>query len=146
MKKHQSTKRIILGSCCFRQPKAKSHCRFLHGYLLSAKLWFECSELDENNWVVDFGSLKQIKMSLENNFDHKTCIAGNDPQINIFKKLEEDGIIQLRIFENGIGIEKFSEYVFNKVNTFIRNQTNERCWVVKCEIWEHNANSGVYKR
>ena len=132
-------------STAFRQHKADSHCRFIHGYALRFKVWFD-GELDHRNWVVDFGSLKQIKRSLENDFDHKTCIAGDDFQINIFKKLEEDGIIQLRIFENGVGIEKFPEYVFNKVNTFIRNQTNERCWVVKCEIWEHNANSGVCKR
>ena len=56
-----STKIIELGSCAFRQPRAKSHCRFIHGYRLVAKFWFSCNELDENNWVVDFGSLKGLK-------------------------------------------------------------------------------------
>ena len=146
MKKHQSTKRIILGSCAFRQPRAKSHCKYIHGYLLTAKLWFECDELDKNNWVVDFGSLKELKISLENMFDHTTCISGDDPELQIFKELSEKNIIDLRVFENGVGIEKFAEYVFDSANKFIRNKTGERCWIVKCEIWEHPANSAIYTR
>ena len=56
-----STKILELGSCAFRQPKADSHCRFLHGYRLTAKFWFRASQLDKNNWVVDFGSLGYLK-------------------------------------------------------------------------------------
>ena len=56
-----STKIIELGSCAFRQPQADSHCRFLHGYRLTAKFWFEADRLDQNNWVVDFGGLKGLK-------------------------------------------------------------------------------------
>ena len=118
VRKHLSTKKIILGSCAFRQPFAESHCKYIHGYLLIAKLWFECAELDKNNWVVDFGSLSQLKHTLENKFDHTTCISATDPEIATFKKS----------------------------NNFIREQTEERCWVKKCEIWEHSANSGVYTR
>ena len=68
----KSTKIIELGSCAFRQPQAKAHCQFLHGYRLTAKFWFEANELDENNWVVDFGALKGLKQLLEKQFDHTT--------------------------------------------------------------------------
>ena len=48
-------------SCVFRQWKAENtHCRFLHGYGVSFKLWFH-GELDERNWVFDFGGLKRAK-------------------------------------------------------------------------------------
>ena len=146
MKKYQSTKKIILGSCAFRQPLADSHCKYLHGYLLTAKLWFECEELDENNWVVDFGSLKELKISLEGMFDHTTCISEQDPELFIFQELHEKNIIDLRIFKDGVGIEKFARYVFNNANKFIKNKTRERCWVAKCEVWEHDANSAIYKK
>ena len=53
----QSTKTLPLGSTAFRQPFAQSHCKYLHGYRLQAKFWFEADKLDENSWVVDFGSL-----------------------------------------------------------------------------------------
>ena len=60
-----STKVIELGSCAFRQPKAESHCRFVHGYRLIGKFWFGANKLDKNNWVVDFGDLKGLKKLLE---------------------------------------------------------------------------------
>ena len=56
MGKFISTKIIPLGSAAFRQPFARSHCKFIHGYRLQAKFWFECEVLDNNNWVVDFGA------------------------------------------------------------------------------------------
>jgi len=85
-----STKIIELGSCAFRQPQATSHCRFVHGYRLIGKFWFGANELDENNWVVDFGGLKDLKKKLEEQFDHTTVIADNDPALDSFKKLHEE--------------------------------------------------------
>ncbi len=81
-----STKIIELGSCAFRQPQADSHCKFLHGYRLTAKFWFHASELDHNNWVVDFGGLKELKKTLQHQFDHTTCISKEDPKLMLFKQ------------------------------------------------------------
>src|SRR4051812_22439004 len=69
-------------SCCFRQWRAlHSHCRFLHGYALQVKLTFVAQTLDERNWVVDFGGLKDIKERLTELLDHKTIVARDDPEI-----------------------------------------------------------------
>lgn len=48
-------------SCAFRQWKADSHCKYIHGYALAFKFKFETDTLDSNNWVVDFGNLKELK-------------------------------------------------------------------------------------
>ena len=49
-------------SCMFRQPLAThSHCSLLHGYALSFSFKFGCDGLDDKNWVVDFGNLKELK-------------------------------------------------------------------------------------
>ena len=78
--KFTSTKILELGSCAFRQPKAAhSHCRFIHGYRLTAKFWFGTNQLDENHWVVDFGGFKGLKEELKRTFDHKTVISKKDP-------------------------------------------------------------------
>ena len=61
-------------SCCFRQWRAESHCRLLHGYALSIRLVFEAEELDVRNWVVDFGSLKSLKQMFVDTFDHKLLV------------------------------------------------------------------------
>ena len=68
MAKYYSTKTYgpnIGLSAVFRQPLAHSHCKFLHGYSLQFKFIFSCSELDERNWVVDFGGLKPLKKWLK---------------------------------------------------------------------------------
>lgn len=140
--RYQSTKVIPLGSTAFRQPFAESHCRFLHGYRLQAKFWFECNLLDTNNWVVDFGSLKQLKTKLEDQFDHTTVIAINDPAMDTFKALHERRIINLRVM-NGVGIEKFAEYCLLVGDEYVDKLTNGRCWVSKVEVWEHENNSAI---
>lgn len=141
--KYESTKVIPLGSCAFRQPFATSHCKFIHGYRLQAKFWFGCNELDENNWVVDFGGLKQLKANLEQMFDHTTVIWGKDPERPLFEFLHSKGIIDLRIMEDGVGIEKFAEYCLKTANEFITNDTKNRCNCFKVEIWEHENNSAI---
>lgn len=143
--KYQSTKVIELGSCAFRQWRAEhSHCRYIHGYQLIAKFWFGGSELDERNWLVDFGGLKTLKAKLQNIFDHTTCVAADDPELETFKELDRKGVIQLRIFEKGVGIERTAEVVFNVAQEFITSITQGRCWVEKVEVFEHEDNSATY--
>ena len=143
MGKFESTKIIELGSCAFRQPQAKSHCRFLHGYRLTAKFWFSCNELDENNWVVDFGGLKGLKDKLQQHFDHTTIISKHDPFLDDFNALNRKGIIDLRI-DDEVGIEMFAKKCFDIADIYISAMTNDRCNVEKVEVWEHESNSATY--
>ena len=52
-------------SCCFRQFKANSHCQYLHCYSLEISVEFEAKNLDERNWVVDFGGLKKFEQEFK---------------------------------------------------------------------------------
>ena len=140
-----STKIIELGSCAFRQPQATSHCRFLHGYRLTAKFWFEADSLDQNNWVVDFGGLKGLKKLFQDQFDHTTCISRNDPKLEVFKKLNEAGVCDLRIMD-GVGIEKFAEFCHDTAQHFVDELTDGRCRCVKVEVFEHENNSAIFER
>ena len=61
----RSTKVFDGYSTVFRQWKAEgTHCRFLHGYGVSLRVWFE-GELDERNWVWDFGGMKRAKNTID---------------------------------------------------------------------------------
>ncbi len=144
MSKFSSTKIIELGSCAFRQPKATSHCRFIHGYRLTAKFWFGTNQLDKNHWVVDFGGLGHLKKLFKHQFDHTTCIAADDPALPIFKELQKADACDLRVMPNGTGIERVAEYCHNIANDFIKEQTEDRCWVDKVEVFEHEKNSAIY--
>jgi len=143
----QSTKVIELGSCAFRQWRAsQSHCRFLHGYQLKAKLWFSGSSLDDKNWVVDFGGLKELKATLQSIYDHTTTVAADDPELETFKSLHDKGIIQLYVLKDGAGIERAAENVFTIADNYVRELTNGRCWVDKVEVFEHQDNSATYSQ
>lgn len=142
---YQSTKIIELGSCAFRQWRAThSHCRFLHGYQLKAKLWFGSSSLDDKNWCVDFGGLKELKAKLQHVFDHTTTVAADDPELALFEDLDKKGIIQLRVFDKGVGIERAAELVFSMADSYIKSLTSGRCWVDKVEVFEHEENSATF--
>ena len=131
-------------SACFRQPNAHSHCKFLHGYSLQFKFTFSCDELDERNWVVDFGGLKPLKAWLENTFDHKVVLDKEDPYMATFENLQNKGLAELTLLE-GVGVEKFAEHAFNFANTLVNQMTEGRCWVVSTECAEHGANSAIYE-
>ena len=139
----ESTKVIDLGSCAFRQPQAESHCKFIHGYRLKAKFWFTADKLDKNHWVVDFGGLKELKKILENQFDHTTCIAFDDPKRTNFEQLHEEGIVDLRIMPRGTGIERIAEWCYEAANNHVIKLTSGRCVCSKVEVWEHENNSAI---
>ena len=73
-------------------------------------------------------------------FDHKTCIAIDDPELETFKKLDNLNIIQLRVFPKGVGVEIFAEFCHNIIN----ENTPDDVIVKKVEVYEHSKNSAIY--
>jgi 6-pyruvoyltetrahydropterin/6-carboxytetrahydropterin synthase len=143
---HTSSKLIELGSTAFRQPRADSHCKYIHGYQLKAEINFACNELDNNNWVFDFGGLKDLKYIFRNQFDHTLVVAGDDPELETFKQLHEKGVVQLRIMSEGVGIERFAEWCFKTADTFVEEVTEGRVWVESVTVYEHDENFASYNR
>ena len=147
-----STKVFDGFSCCFRQWKASTtHCRFLHGYGVSFKVTFE-GKLDDRNWVWDFGGMKraktlingmQPKAWMDHMFDHTVIIADDDPELNSFLLMDEAKAIQIRIVP-ATGAEKFAEFIFHKLNNFVKDETNERVQVRSVEFMEHGKNTAIY--
>lgn len=133
-------------SCAFRQHRAESHCRLIHGYALGFKFVFEAEELDVRNWVVDFGGLKPLKQLLADTFDHTLVVAEDDPLIDGFKSMEKHGACRLVVLP-AAGCEKFAEYVFEVAEQWLKDAGfAPRCKLVSVEVSEHGANSAIYKR
>jgi 6-pyruvoyltetrahydropterin/6-carboxytetrahydropterin synthase len=146
MKEHISIKVFDGYSIAFRQWRAThSHCQYIHGYALKFKVWFE-GELDEKNWVCDFGCFKRngIKEELANQFDHTMVVASDDPHIEIFRKMDKAGLVQLRVMEH-VGCERYAEWVFNLINDRMQEETSGRVKVLKVESFEGGTdNSAIY--
>ena len=145
--KFTSNKVIELGSAAFRQWKSThSHCQYIHGYRLTADITFETNELDDKGWVADFGGLKDLKKSLENTFDHKLVVAANDPHLDLLKMLDETGVAQVVVLQDGVGCERFAAYVLNEADTFIDKATEGRVRVKSVQINEHEKNFATAHR
>lgn len=131
-------------SCAFRQWKAKSHCNRLHGYALVFEFEFECYELDDVNWVVDFGGLKGLKGLLEDAFDHKTLVAEDDPELATFTLMALKEIIDIHVVE-AVGCEKFAEYTAIITQQWLKDAGyGDRVSVRSVKVSEHEANSATY--
>lgn len=132
-------------SCCFRQWRADSHCKFLHGYSIQISFTFQAEVLDHRNWVVDFGSLKSLKGWLEDMFDHKTLVAEDDPYIPLFQEMEREGVCQLRMMPS-VGMEATAYYIYQMAEQWlIDNGYGERIKLSEVEVREHDANFARYK-
>lgn len=145
---YQSTKILDGYSTCFRQWKADSHCRFLHGYAMKFKLTFESYSLDDKNWVQDFGFASKVQdegLSLKEKmnyyFDHTTCIDARDPLVGHFKDLEKLNLIQLRVMNHGVGCERFAEFVYQIASLYIENKNVK---LVSVECIENEKNSAIF--
>tara|TARA_R110000782_G_scaffold42045_1_gene95876 strand:+ start:1823 stop:2287 length:465 start_codon:yes stop_codon:yes gene_type:complete len=152
MGKFQSSKIFDGFSTVFRQHNAKeTHCRFVHGYGISFKIYFE-GELDDRNWVWDFGGMKRAKTLIDGKqpkeyfdfmFDHTLIVAEDDPYAQAFSQMHEAGVAQVR-FIPATGAEKFAEFIYNKVNPFVLEETNNRVRVIKVKFMEHGKNAAYY--
>jgi len=147
MGKFQSSKVFDGFSTVFRQWRAKdTHCRFVHGYGISFKVYFE-GDLDDRNWVWDFGGMKRAKTLIDGKqpkawmdymFDHTLIVAEDDPEVEAFKQMDTAGVAQVRVIP-ATGAEKFAEYIYSNINEFVKTETDNRVRVTKVKFMEHAA-------
>lgn len=152
MGKFQSSKVFDGFSTVFRQWKAETtHCRFVHGYGISFKVYFE-GDLDDRNWVWDFGGMKRAKTKIDGKspkewmdymFDHTLIVAEDDPEVKAFQQMDTAGVAQVRVIP-ATGAEKFAEYIYTKLNKFVDTETEGRVRVTKVKFMEHNKNAAYY--
>ena len=129
-------------SCAFRQWRADSHCNLIHGYALQFELQFGSTGLDEKNWVVDFGGLKELKEWLKHMFDHTYLVAKDDPEMDTVLLLADKNLIDMRLVD-AVGCERFAELTFDKASSIIAEKYGDRCWVESVTVREHEANSAT---
>jgi 6-pyruvoyltetrahydropterin/6-carboxytetrahydropterin synthase len=142
-KNFKSTKRFTGFPCTHRQWKADSHCRFVHGYSREFYFEFEAKELTKEGWVVDFGGLKDIKSWLHEMFDHTFLVAQDDPYLEDFKKLDREGVIQLRVLPNP-GMEGTAFFVYEEASKILKKLYGDRAWISFVEVRENDKNSGQF--
>jgi 6-pyruvoyltetrahydropterin/6-carboxytetrahydropterin synthase len=118
-KKYVSTKLYKeIGSVAYRQWRADSHCRLLHGYALSFYFEFESTTVDVRNWVVDYGSLGGLKENLKEWFDHTLLVAEDDPDRAVFENLQTLGLARVQLVEK-TGCEGLADFLIEYVDAWL---------------------------
>jgi len=131
-------------SCCFRQWRADSHCKFLHGYPLEIRIEFCAHNLDERNWVIDFGGLKRFKSHIEATFDHKTLVAQDDPRLDDITYLSQLEVADVLVVEN-TGCELFAKLVYDFAEMWLEGEGQDhRVWIGLVEVREHPGNAAQF--
>ena len=117
----------------------------------SFKVYFE-GDLDERNWVWDFGGMKRAKTLIDGKspkewmdymFDHTLVVAEDDPELKAFQQMDTAGVAQVRVIP-ATGAEKFAEYIYTKLNKFVDTETEGRVRVTKVKFMEHGKNAAYY--
>lgn len=131
----------------YRQWKADSHCRLIHGYALGFHFEFEADDLDARNWVVDFGSLKTLKSKLDDWFDHTCLVAADDPEFETFNELHKKKLLKMTVVER-TGCEGLAQWLYEYIDQVWMpdNGYADRCRIRKVEVRETPSNSASYER
>ena len=131
-------------SSVFRQPRATSQTSRLHGYALGFSFLIEADELDENNWVYDFGKMKAVESFLKTTFDHKLLVAATDPHLDEIAALQGFGIADVIVLPS-VGCEAFALHAFEYASARIDHDTKGRAKLTNVECFEHGSNMAGYK-
>lgn len=126
-----------------RQHKHPGHCHLLHGHNWGISLTFGCHETDECGFVVDFGRLKFLKQWIDDHLDH-ACVIADDDEAG--KKLVESapGLFKVYHLPN-TSSEGLAEHIYTLFNKMVREDTDDRAFIVEVEIIEDGKNSAIYR-
>jgi 6-pyruvoyltetrahydropterin/6-carboxytetrahydropterin synthase len=114
----------------------------VHGYSRSFTFWFQARSLDQNGFVVDFSSLGALQARLAEQFDHTFLVNADDPLLEQWQGLHEQGALDLRVMSN-VGMEASAELIWGWANDLLQARDGGRscCWKVEARENEKNAAS-----
>lgn len=129
--------------CCHRQWRHNGHCRFVHGYSRSFTVWFQAEQLDRHGFVVDFSSLGPLRQRLARQFDHTFLVNADDPLLDTWRSLHDQGALDLRVMAN-VGMEASAELVWGWANDLLQRQEAGRACCFRVEARENEANAACF--
>lgn len=120
------------------------NCSTIHGYAFTIKFFFGSNELDVRNWVVSYGGLRELKQTLEDQFDHKLLVSADDPHLDWYQEAQKRGIAKLTILPR-LGCEGLADMLYKYVNgVYIPDMWGpgeaERLWCFRVEVRETQSN------
>ncbi len=136
-------------SCVYRNHRAQSHCRFLHGYALSFSVTMRAMKMDEQGWVYDFGDFKFVKEYLVQRYDHTLLVAEDDPEVPFITTIgvyELAQVVKVRECSTEAYAKDLFNFVCDEIKHRCRHNINgPRVFVHKVTGSERDGNSAAYR-
>ena len=124
-----------------RLPKHTGHCAKIHGHNIAFEVTFAAKYSDTNNFVVDFGDLKEIKDFIAAKLDHCFLVDVSDPLHEDISRLNGGTNITL---VHSASTEGIAYYIFEEIRGIINAKTDYRVTVASVTVWEDSKNSATY--
>lgn len=125
-----------------RQWRHPGHCHFAHGENWTLHISFGCKQLDEQNFVIDYGALRPLRAELEALFDHTLLVDWDDPDLDTFKMLHNRGLIDLRVVESA-SAEGLCHTVMKLAEKVVGELTDGRVFVTRVIVEEDSKNTAT---
>ena len=126
-----------------RQHLHDGNCSKIHGHNWAITLEFECSELDKNGFVVDFGNLKYIQNFINNNLDHASLFSKNDTIIKKLMSSEYKSLLKVLWVKNS-SCEGIAKFLFKEFSKLVKNNEGNRVWIKTLTLYEDSKNFVTY--
>lgn len=139
-----STKSFYNYPCAHRQFRHDGNCAKIHGYSRSFHFVFGAKTFTKEGFVVDYGDLKELKNHLDYMYDHTIILDTEDPHMEKFTELEKLGVCDIRTQPLGPGMEGTAHYLTEWADSWLRERTKGRAWVISVEARENDKNSSIY--
>lgn len=125
-----------------RQPNHDGHCALIHGHNWDFTVELEAADdqLDENDFVYDFGKFKFLKGWFTEMFDHTCLINASDPRLEEFRTMHASGLMNLKVVPSA-SAEGLAKLIFNQI---INNYDLGKAKLVSVTVHEDYKNSAVY--
>lgn len=120
-------------------------CSNIHGHTYRVDVSITVKELDEYDFVIDFGELRWFKNYLDDNFDHKILISLSDPLLNDLQKiLPTTNLTVFPIIENQeSSSELMCKHFYNIVKEWLVKNIDKSCFV-SINVWETPTSKSSY--
>jgi len=93
-------------------------CQRIHGHNYKVDITLECTTLNPDGMIMDFGELKELVGSIIKRYDHSFMINNNTKK----EKKRDSNVIKLYCNPTS---ENIARLIFNEVHTTLGNMENE---------------------
>ncbi len=129
-----------------RAHKHKGHCADIHGHSWTFEFTFAAGSTDEAGFIMDFGKLQPLKAWIENRFDHKLVLSGDDPKAkHLVASLQDEHLADIKIIPD-CSAEGIAAYLLECAGEVIHEITAGRVSLVRVTVREDSRNSATIER